>query len=109
MAVAENEKNETHQEIEKLLSQTFKPLHLQVENESHQHAGPAQDSHFKVTIVSADFEGLRSVGRHRAVYASLSGLMPTPIHALALHTFAPQEWASSQVEVPDSPRCRGGA
>jgi len=29
------------------------------------------------------------------------------VHALALHTFTPEEWAASG-QVPDSPDCRGG-
>lgn len=102
------EKNDTHQSIESLLSHHFQPQHLQVENESHQHAGPAQNSHFKVTIVSEQFDGLRAVGRHRAVYKTLSDLMSAPVHALALHTYTPAEWDQRQADAPASPRCRGG-
>jgi len=29
------------------------------------------------------------------------------IHALALHTYTPDEWDNAG-QVPDSPRCRGG-
>lgn len=34
--------------IESRLSRAFTPVHLEVINESHMHAGPAKESHFKV-------------------------------------------------------------
>jgi hypothetical protein len=30
-----------------------------------------------------------------------------PIHALALHTYSADEWAESQGQAPDSPKCLG--
>ena len=47
--------------------------------------------HFEATIVSARFEGVSRVERHRLVYASLGTAMSGPIHALALKTFTPAE------------------
>jgi stress-induced morphogen len=46
---------------------------------------------FEATIVSARFEGVSRVERHRLVYASLGTAMSGPIHALALKTFTPAE------------------
>ena len=43
----------------------------------------------------------------QAVYAALGGLMGE-IHALALHTCTPVEWAQ-QGAAPDSPTCMGGS
>jgi BolA protein len=108
MAANEDKKNDIHQRIEDILTNEFGPQHLQVINESHQHAGPAQNSHFKVTLVSECFEGQRAVGRHRTVYQALSPLMPTPVHALALHTYTVTEWQERHNSVPVSPACRGG-
>jgi len=108
MASTKSSKNDIHQRIETILSQDFNPQYLVVENESHQHSGPAQDSHFKVTLVSVRFEGQRSVGRHRQVYQALDCLMSQPIHALALHTYTPEEWTLRKGPAPDSPRCKGG-
>ena len=34
--------------IEGRLNEALKPVHLEVINESHMHAGPAKESHFKV-------------------------------------------------------------
>lgn len=81
------------------------PLHLELINESHMHAGPATDSHFKLVLVSADFAGLRPVARHQKVYALLSEALAGPVHALALHLYTPEEW--QQASVPASPSCQG--
>ena len=54
------------QELATKLSAEFEPHFLQVENESHMHSsGKGEDSHFKIVLVSAKFDGLRQVARHR--------------------------------------------
>jgi BolA protein len=60
-------------------------------DESHMHSRGLQ-THFKAVVVSAQFEGLNRVKRHQKVYATLGELMGE-FHALALHTYTPQEWA----------------
>lgn len=84
----------------------LKPLELQLLNESHMHAGPATDSHFKLVMVSDAFDGKRAVARHQMVYALLAEELKSPVHALALHLYSPQEWAANQ-SVPASPNCQG--
>lgn len=86
--------------------QALSPSHLDVLDESHMHSR-GLETHYKVVIVSDAFTGTPSVRRHQAVYAAMGGLMGE-IHALALHTYAPGEWAN-QAAVPDSPRCLGGS
>lgn len=95
-------------EIEHKLNESLQPLVLNVENESDQHAGPATESHFKVTLVSDAFDGLTPVKRHQKVYRLLNEEMQGPVHALALHLYSPGEWQSRGGEVPESPACRGG-
>ena len=95
------------QHIEKCLRSSFAPLHLEVLNESHKH-GAGQETHFKLVVVSADFNGLRPVARHQKVYALLADEMKQGLHALALHLFTPEEWAEAGL-APDSPACRGGS
>jgi BolA protein len=82
------------------------PTHLEVLDESHMHSR-GLETHYKAIVVSDAFAGNSAVRRHQAVYAALGGLMGE-IHALALHTFTPAEWAEQGV-VPDSPRCLGGS
>jgi BolA protein len=71
------------------------PDALDIEDESHRHAGHAgaRDGrgHFRVRIVSAAFEGRNAIARHRAVYAALGDLMQTDIHALAIDARTPEE------------------
>ncbi|WP_341520872.1 BolA family protein [Pseudomonas sp. G.S.17] len=83
----------------------FQPQHLQVLDESHMHSRGEQ-THYKAIIVSEQFEGLNAVKRHQKVYGILGGLMGE-FHALALHTFTPQEWAKAGA-APASPTCAGG-
>ena len=90
------------------LDREFDPHFCEVVNESHQHNVPANsETHFKVTLVAASFVILRQVQRHQRVYRLFSDLMAEPIHALALHTFTPDEWAAKGI-VPASPNCLGG-
>lgn len=84
----------------------LQPQALQIEDESHMHSR-GQESHFKVVLVSAEFTGVRKVQRHQKVYAALGDLMQQ-FHALALHTFSPEEW-QAELAIPDSPHCRGGS
>ena len=94
---------------EKLLS-AFSPLHLDVINESNNHnVPPGSESHFKVTIVSKEFEDERLIKRHRAVNSVLSEELAEKIHALALHTYIPEEWQELRKLSPDSPNCMGGS
>ncbi len=96
-------------QIEHELMGTLQPAVLQVINESMQHnVPPNSETHFKVVIVSEGFVGLRRVARHQQVYAALTEQLEGPVHALALHTYTPQEW-EQQESVPPSPDCQGGS
>lgn len=95
-------------EIETRLREAFTPSHLQVEDESHSHnVPPGAQSHFKVTLVTEEFSGVRRVARHQRIYALLTDLLAGSVHALALHTYTPEEWLALE-EAPQSPRCLGG-
>lgn len=91
--------------IEGKVAAAFQPVHLDVLNESHMHAGPRTDSHFKIVAVSSAFEGLSKVKRHQLVYRLLGDELAGPVHALALHLYTPAEWESQAV--PASPLCAG--
>lgn len=93
--------------IETKLHERFSPSYLLVENESHMHSGPAAESHFKVTVVSEIFDGMRLLTRHRAVNETLADELATKIHALAIHTYTDKEWQLKGA-APASPACRGG-
>ncbi|QQP98781.1 BolA family protein [Lysobacter enzymogenes] len=71
------------------------PVSLEIEDESHRHAGHAgaQDGrgHFRVAVISQAFAGMLPLARHRAVYSAVGELMTTDIHALAINAKTPQE------------------
>lgn len=84
--------------------------HLEVVNESHMHNVPKNsETHFRLVVVSGAFAGQMPVRRHRKVYALLDEELNGPVHALALHTFTPEEWQSRNGQAHDSPACRGGS
>ena len=93
--------------IEEKVREAFAPSELIVENESHRHAGPATESHFKLTVVAEQFAALSRVQRHQALYKLLAAELQNGVHALALHLYTPAEWQQQQA-VPPSPNCRGG-
>ena len=97
------------QTIEEKLQQAFAPSHLEVINESHTHnVPPGSESHFKVFIVSDQFEGQKRVARQRAVNKALADELAGAVHALSMHTMTPAEWQSGDPEELASPACRGG-
>lgn len=95
------------QQIESKLQQAFSPAHLQVINESHMHrVAPGAESHFKVVVVSEQFVGQRPLVRHRSVNSLLAAELSAGVHALALHTYTPEEW-SQLGEAPRTAPCIG--
>ncbi len=95
--------------IEAKLTQALQPSVLEVANESHMHGGPATESHFNITAVSATFTELNLVRRHQAVYKLLAQELAAGVHALALHLYTTDEWAQRSASAPISPDCRGGS
>ncbi|SNS63118.1 BolA protein [Noviherbaspirillum humi] len=80
------------------LEQAFAPSRCELVDDSHLHAGHAGAAggagHYRVTLVSAAFEGRNRVSRHRLVYDCLRDMMQAEIHALVINAIAPSELAS---------------
>ena len=75
--------------IQAKLTDVFSPNRLDIVDESHLHAGhigarPEGETHFRVEIVSAAFEGASRVERQRMVYRVLEDELADRVHALAL-------------------------
>ena len=87
----------TQQTIETRIRERLAPIHLEVIDDGAQHVGHAGAAsgggHYSVLVVSASFEGIGRVARHRLVYDLLQDMMQGAIHALALRTIAPSEWS----------------
>jgi len=93
--------------IRGLLQAQLDPLELVVRDDSHRHIGHegARDGrgHFSVRVVSAHFEGMMPLARHRLVYAAMGALMDTDIHALSIEALAPSEAAGQQADAGAAP------
>ncbi|MCH2207149.1 MAG: BolA family transcriptional regulator [Lentisphaerales bacterium] len=88
---------DTEKEIREILNKEFEPLHLEVIDESHLHAGhmgyrEGVSTHFRVTIVSEKFEGLMPIKQHKLVNAALKEQLEGDVHALAMKTIKASKW-----------------
>lgn len=86
-------------ELERLLREAFSPTRIVVRDDSAAHAGhagAAEGGHFAVWLVSSRFGGLRSLERHRLVYAAAAPLLPGRIHALQITALTPEETGDSR-------------
>lgn len=77
------------------LHEALRPTVMDVVDESHLHAGHAGAQsgrgHYRLRIVSRQFEGLLPLARHRAIYEALGEMMQTDIHALTIQALTPEE------------------
>lgn len=94
-----------HQAIETKIREALAPVHLEVENESSKHrAPPGAESHFKVLVVSAAFDGLGPVDRHRKINDLLAEDFAAGLHALSLRALTPAQWEGERTKF-QSPSC----
>ena len=88
------------QRIREKLEAALAIARLEVKDESHLHAGHAGapeggESHFRLTLVAQEFEGMSRVARQRLVNDILKDELDGPVHALAMKTIAPSEQESA--------------
>ena len=99
----------TQQTVQGKLQQALQPMHLEVINESHMHNVPeGSESHFRLVVVSEQFEGNMLIKRHRKINALLQTELEAGIHALSMHTMTPEEWFNKGGKISQSPPCLGG-
>jgi BolA protein len=82
------------QTIQQKLSAQIPCTALEVINESHHHAGHAHgadESHFRVVVVSEAFSGKGKVARHQMIYRILADELAGPLHALVIEANTPEE------------------
>lgn len=86
---------------------------LWIENESHGHGmnrGVNQpETHFKVLVVSNDFDGKARIDRQRMINDLLKNEFQNGLHALTQRLLTPQEWEKQQNSIKTefvSPLCR---
>lgn len=82
--------------IEQALSEALAPSRLAVFDDSHKHAGhagarPEGETHYRIEVVSAAFEGKNRVARQRLVNEILAREFESGLHALQMKTLTPAE------------------
>ena len=80
--------------IRRTLEAVLAPTRLDIEDDSHRHAGHVGakgGGHYRVFVVSAKFSGRTLIARHRMVYEALAEQMKGDIHALSIVAKAPEE------------------
>lgn len=83
-------------EMRRRLDAALSPTAIELIDESELHRGhggynPAGESHFRLAIESAAFNGKSRVERQRLVYSALGDLMDERVHALSIRATAPGE------------------
>ena len=97
-------------QLERKLSESLRPMHLEVINESHMHNVPeGSESHFKVVVVSEAFESQPRVARHRMVNEAVAEELQSGIHAFSVNAMTPSEWLDKGGQSIQSPPCLGGS
>ena len=96
--------------IESKIREALLPSYLEVINESHMHnVPPGSESHFKVIVVSDEFETKSRVQRHQTMNVLLADELAGPVHALSMQTQTKNEWEDSGHTKIPSPACHGGS
>jgi len=72
------------EEIEKLIKDGLPDAKVTIEDLR------GDGDHYAAYVISAEFEGKSRVQQHQLVYRALQGRMGNELHALALHTQAPE-------------------
>ncbi len=75
-------------EIEQLVLQHFTGAEVSASGDG---------SHFKVRVISEQFDGLRPVKRQQMVYASVNEQITSgALHALQIEAYTPTEWEKAK-------------
>ena len=94
--------------IRNKLVASLSPVFLNVINESGKHnVPPGSESHFKLLVVSTDFEGCNLLNRHRTIHELLAQELQGGIHALSIEALTPDEWKKRGQSERTTPPCLG--
>jgi BolA protein len=97
------------QNLHAAIAAALAPTYLDVIDESSMHSRGAE-SHMRVIVVSAAFDGVARVQRHRRVHEAAQAVFADGLHALAVEAATPAEWERrGQAARLDAPACQGGA
>lgn len=76
---------------------TLNPIHMELVDESHLHAGHSEEAkaggtHYRLTLVSDFFTTLSRIERQQKINALLSDEFKTGLHALQMKLYSPDEY-----------------
>ena len=78
----------TPEEIKTILSQGFDNAEVMAEGDG---------SHFQVTVISNQFDGLRPVKRQQMVYGLVNEQITSgALHAIGIKTYTEEEWQTAK-------------
>ena len=83
--------------MKRRLCQVFDVAHLEIIDESHKHVGHAGakgGGHYRLTLVSKDFEGKKSLERQRMIMNVFKDDIPHHIHAISIKALSLKEFQS---------------
>ena len=81
--------------IKNLISNKLEIYHIEIYDLTHKHKthrGYDFGGHFKLLIVSKDFNDLPLLSRHKLIYDVLNSMIKKEIHALSLKTLTVDEY-----------------
>ena len=85
----------TLDELKARFTDAFPHSSVDLVDESHLHAGHAGSQggagHYRVTITSNRFKGLKTLAKHRLVYDAVADWMPHRVHALTIQAVELQQ------------------
>ena len=95
--------------IEQELNKALNPESLSVEDESRFHHVPENaQTHFKISVVSSQFNGLKRIERHKIINQLFKKEFDQGLHALSMHLYTSEEWKQQSNSVLKSPACKDG-
>ena len=105
-----------HDQVKIKLTTQLNPIYLEIVNESHKHNVPSNsETHFKVFIVSNQFENKTLIERHRMVNRILVDELKHPIHALSIKAITEAQYndqsksSNNTAKIQSTPNCLGGS
>jgi len=85
----------TLERIKNLLESNLNIHSISIDDLSHKHKNHNHDGggHYKINLVSNDFENISLLDRHKKVYLILKNMIKKEIHAISLNLLTVKEYS----------------
>ncbi|CAL4324088.1 DNA-binding transcriptional regulator BolA [Buchnera aphidicola (Thelaxes suberi)] len=85
--------------IEKKIKEKINVISLSINNESYLHNNKNKQQHYKIVIISNQFNNITLIERHRTIYKILNNEFNKSIFSLNLYTFTLIEWKKKNSKI----------